>query len=77
MLNTPDISGGIINTLFALVLAVNLVALVWGIAIYFTEMGSDHGKAEGKEMILKMVTYLFLLMCLYAVIEWVRGLLGF
>ena len=77
MLTTPDISGGIINTLFALVFAVNLVALLWGIVIYFTEMGSDHGKLEGKEMILKMVTYLFLLMCLYAVVDWVRGLLGF
>ena len=77
MLNAPNISVGIINTLFALVFAVLLVALLWAIAIYFTEMGSDHGKLEGKEMILRTVTNLFLLMCIYGVVEWVRGSLGF
>jgi len=77
MFNEPNLQGGIINTIFALVFAVNVVAIVWGIAIYFTELGSDHGKAEGKELILKTVTYLFLLMVLYAVVLWVRGAVGF
>jgi hypothetical protein len=77
MFNSPDISGGIINTIFALVFAVNIVAIAWAISIYYTEFGSDHGKEEGKDMIIKWVTYLFLLMCLYAVVEWVRNLIGF
>lgn len=77
MLTTPDISLGIINTVFALVFAIIIVALVWGIAIYYAEFGSDHGKLEGKEFIIKWVTYLFLLMCLYAVVEWIRGAVGF
>lgn len=66
-----------INTIFALIFAVNLIAIVWGIIIYFVEFGSDHGKQEGKEMILRTVTYLFLLMCVYAIVAWIRGLLGF
>ncbi len=77
MFTEPNLQGGIINTIFALLFAVNVVAIVWGIAIYFTEMGSDHGKAEGKEFILKSVTYLLLLMCIYAVVEWVRNAVGF
>ena len=77
MFTEPNIQGGIINTIFALVFAIIVVALVWAISIYFTEMGSDHGKAEGKAMILQWVTYLFLLMCLYAVVEWIRSAVGF
>jgi len=77
MPNSPEISGGVINTIFALIFAVNLVAIIWGIAIYYTEFGSDEGKLEGKEFIIKMVTYLFLLMCLYAIVVWVRNAVGF
>jgi len=77
MFSEPNLSGGIINTIFALLFAIIVVALVWAIAMYFTEMGSDHGKAEGKAMILQWVTYLLLLMCIYAVVDWIRSLLGF
>ncbi len=77
MFNEPSLHGGIINTLFAAFFAVNIVAVVWGIVMYFGEFGSDHGKAEGKAFILKSVTYLFLLMVLYGAVEWVRNAVGF
>ena len=77
MFTSPDTSGGIINTIFALVFAVNLVAILWGISIYYAEFGSDEGKKEGKDFIIKSVTILFLLMCLYALVVWVRNLVVF
>jgi uncharacterized membrane protein len=63
--------------LFALVFAVLLVAIFWSIVMYFSEMGNEHGKKHSKEMILNTVTYLFLLMCAYAVVDWIRTSLGF
>ena len=69
-------SGGIINTLFALIFAVTLLAIVWGIVMYFAEVGSEEARKEYKGVILGSVTALFLLMCAYAVVEWIRTGLG-
>ncbi|MDO8548289.1 MAG: hypothetical protein Q7R71_01300 [bacterium] len=69
-------SGGIINTLFALAFAVILVAVFWGLVMYFAEMGSDEAKKEHKGIVIGSITALFLLMCLYAVVEWLRSLAG-
>jgi hypothetical protein len=70
------ISGGIINTFFALVFAIILIAILWGLATYFTEFGSDHGKREGKALILGSVSWLFLWMVIYALVLWVRSATG-
>jgi len=69
-------SGGIINTIFALALAITLLAVLWGLVMYFAEMGSDEAKKEHKGIIIGSITALFLLMCLYAVIAWLRSLAG-
>lgn len=69
-------SGGIINTLFALVFAVVLVAIFWGLVMYFAELGSDEAKKEHKSIIIGSITALVLLMCLYALVEWLRSLAG-
>ena len=71
-----QVSGGIVNTFFALIFAVVLVAIMWGMVMYFTEMGSVEGQAEGKALVLSSVTYLFILMIIYALIEWARGAIG-
>lgn len=68
--------GGIINTLFALVFAIILLAVFWGLVMYFGELGSDEAKKEYKGVIVGSITALFLLMCLYAVVEWLRSLAG-
>jgi RsiW-degrading membrane proteinase PrsW (M82 family) len=75
-MSTPSFSGGIINTFFALVFAVIIVTIVWAMVMYFTEMGSEHGKAEGKALILSSVTTLFIVMCIYALIDWARTSVG-
>ena len=75
-MNTPSFSGGIINTFFALIFAIILVTIFWSMVMYFTEMGSEHGKAEGKAMILSSVTTLFIFMCIFALVDWVRSSLG-
>ena len=77
MFTEPNIHGGVINTIFALLFAVNLVAVLWALAMYFTELGSDHGKAEGKEFILNSVSCLWGLMIIYALVDWVRTAVGF
>ncbi|MDO8548054.1 MAG: hypothetical protein Q7R71_00030 [bacterium] len=69
-------SGGIINTLFALVFAVTLLAVFWGIVMYYAEIGSEEAKREHKSIIIGSITALFLLMCLYAVVDWLRATLG-
>lgn len=69
-------SGGILNTLFALLFAVTLLAFFWGLVMYVAELGSQEAKIEYKSVIVGSITALFLLMCLYAVIEWLGGLLG-
>jgi hypothetical protein len=68
--------GGIINTLFALLFAILLVSIIWGIALYFAELGSQEGMREAKNIFMGGVTLLFLLMCLFAAVEWVRGVVG-
>jgi cell division protein FtsX len=68
--------GGIINTIFALIIAIILVAVFWSIVTYFTEFGSEEGKKEGKSMVLQWSTYLLLIMIVYGVVEWIRGLIG-
>ncbi len=68
--------GGIINTLFALIIAINLLAILWGLVMYFVEIGSDEAKKEYKGVIVGSITSLFLLMCLFAVVDWIRTGLG-
>jgi len=68
--------GGIINTLFALIFAVNLLAIMWGLVMYFVEIGSDEAKREYKGVIIGGITSLFLLMCVFAVVDWIRTGLG-
>jgi hypothetical protein len=72
-----NLSGGIINTFSALIFAIVLVAVFWGLASYFTGFGSVEEQAEGKDLVLGAVTFLFLLMCVYAIVVWVRSSLGF
>ncbi len=67
---------GIINTIFALLFAVIILAFFWGLMMYWVEIGSDEAKKEYKDVILGSVTWLFLLMCIYAVVEWVRAGIG-
>jgi len=72
-----NISGGIIDTLFALVFSVILVAVFWSVVMYFSEMGNEHGKHEYKDMVINSVSYLFAVMVVYALVDWVRTSLGF
>ncbi len=68
--------GGIINTLFALLFAMLIVSIIWGISLYFSELGSQEGAKEAKNIFMGGITLLLLLMCLYAVVGWVRGVVG-
>ena len=68
--------GGILNTLFALIFAMMIVSIIWGLSIYFTEFGSQEGMKGAKNIFMGGVTLLFLLMCLYAVVEWIRTSVG-
>ena len=68
--------GGLLNTIFGLLFAILLVAIFWSITMYYAEMGSEWSKKEHKSMLIKAITALFLLLCLYAVVEWLRGLIG-
>lgn len=69
-------TGDILNTLFALVFSVLLIGVFWSIAMYFVEFGSEPGKKEYKGFIIGFVTWLFLLMFLYALVAWLRGAVG-
>lgn len=68
---------GIINTIFAIVFAITLVAFVWGLVMYFAEFGSEHGKREYKGLFMGAITLLLVEMCVFWVVDWVRGTLGF
>jgi uncharacterized membrane protein len=69
-------SGGIINTIFGLMFAAALVAIFWGLVMYFAEIGSEEAKKEFKGVIIGGITALFLLMFLYALVEWLFSLTG-
>ena len=69
--------GGIINTLFALIFAMLIVSIVWGLALYFTELGSQEGMKEAKNIFMGGVTLLLVFMVLYGLVEWVRTAVGF
>lgn len=68
--------GDIINTIFALIFAVLLLAIFWGLVMYFVEIGSEEAKREYKGVIIGSITGLFLLMCLFAIVEWLRSISG-
>ena len=68
--------GGIINTLFALIFAILVVSVIWGLSLYFSGFGSQEEMKEAKNVFMGGITGLFLLMCLYAVIEWIRAAIG-
>ena len=69
-------TGDILNTLFALAFAILLIAVFWSMAMYFAEFGSEPGKKEYKGFIIGSITWLFLLMCLFALVQWLRSLAG-
>lgn len=66
-------SHGIINTIMALLFAVTLVCVGWGMAMYFFEMGSEEGKKEYKGLLLNSISALVGLMIVYAFIGWLGG----
>jgi RsiW-degrading membrane proteinase PrsW (M82 family) len=68
--------GDVLNTLFALVFAILIVSIIWGLSFYFAEMGSQEGIREAKNIFMGGITLLLLLMCLYAVVEWIRAAIG-
>lgn len=68
--------GGIINTLFALIFAMLIVSIIWGLSLYFSELGSQEGMKAAKNIFMGGITGLFLLMCLYWVVEWIRAAIG-
>ncbi len=68
--------GGIINTLFALIFAILIVSIIWGLSLYFTELGSQEGMKEAKNVFMGGVTLLFVLMIVYALVEWLRAVVG-
>ena len=72
-----DLSGGIINTFFGLLFAINIVAVFWGLVHYFTEFGSIHGQQEGKDLLLNSVSALVVLIIIFALVNWVRSAVGF
>jgi hypothetical protein len=39
-------------------------------------MGSEEGKKEYKGILIGSITALFLLMCVYAVLQWLGSLIG-
>lgn len=67
---------GIINTLFALIFAILIVSIIWGMAIYFTEFGSQEGMKESKNIFMGGVTLLLVLMLVYGVVAWLRAAIG-
>jgi RsiW-degrading membrane proteinase PrsW (M82 family) len=66
----------VLNTLFALLFAILIVSIIWGLSFYFAELGSQEGMKEAKNIFMGGVTLLLLLMCLYAVVEWIRASIG-
>jgi len=67
---------GIINTIFALVFAILIVAMIWGISLYYTELGSQEGLRESKNIYMGAVTLLLVFIIIYAIVEWIRGAIG-
>jgi|GEM_PF-3585590 RsiW-degrading membrane proteinase PrsW (M82 family) len=68
--------GDVLNTLFALVFAILIVSIIWGLSFYFAEFGSQEGMKESKNIFMGGVTLLLLLMVLYGVVEWIRAAIG-
>ena len=68
--------GDVLNTLFALVFAILIVSIIWGLSFYFAELGSQEGVKESKNIFMGGITLLLLLTCLYAVVEWIRAAIG-
>ena len=68
--------GDVLNTLFALVFAILVVSIIWGLSFYFAELNSQEGLKEAKNIFMGGVTLLVLLICLYAVVGWIRGVIG-
>ncbi|MGC9602783.1 MAG: hypothetical protein ABSE76_03555 [Minisyncoccia bacterium] len=68
--------GDVLNTLFALVFAIIIVSIIWGLSFYFAGMGSQERMKEAKNIIIGGITLLLLLMCLYGVVEWIRAAIG-
>ena len=68
--------GDIVNELFGLIFALNLVWIIWSLVMYFAEFGSEEAKREYKPMIINGVSTLVFLMLLWALVEWIRGALG-
>ena len=68
--------GDVLNTLFALVFAILIISIIWGLSFYFAEMGSQEGIKEAKNIFMGGVTLLFIFMVLYGVVEWIRAAIG-
>ena len=68
--------GDIVNELFGLIFAVNIIWILWSAAMYFTGLTSEEAKREYKPLIIGGVTALIFLMLLWALVAWIRGALG-
>jgi len=68
--------GDIVNELFGLFFALDLIYILWGMTFYFTELTSEEGKRHNKPLIIDGVGMLVLLMLLWALVEWIRAWLG-
>ncbi len=68
--------GGIINTFFALIFAILIVATIWGFSLYFTELGSQEGMKEAKNIFMGSITLILVVMIIYGIVEWVRHAVG-
>jgi hypothetical protein len=67
---------GIINTIFALIFAILIVSIIWGLSMYFNELNSQEGSKEAKNIFMGGLTLLVLTMMLYGVVEWIRASIG-
>jgi uncharacterized membrane protein len=68
---------GLLDTIFAFAFAATLIAVMWGIVMYFAEIGSEEARKEFKGIIIGSITWLLVLMCLYAIVGWIQHSLGF
>lgn len=68
--------GDIVNEIFGLVFALNLVWLIWCVAMYFAELTSEEAKREYKPLIIGGASMLVFLMLLWVLVEWIRASLG-